>query len=228
MKADTLQTKPVLGQGIYTLPDIAFLLDISYPKVSRWIKSFWNDKFGSKYGGTYSWSVDLTKAVNFYTLIELYTFYRLAEAGVTTNSALKAHEILSAQFETPYPFANKMVLNGMKALDRQVVFEQSDGSIYSLDIYKQFKIEFVKEFFKNLDFDSNSLVYKFWPKGKALEVVCDPTHQFGQPVIEGTNILSETIFRLYLAKEPVEFISELYEIPVARVVKAIEFHSSAA
>jgi hypothetical protein len=45
MKAQ-LQTKPVLGTGIYTMSDIALILGIPYPKVNRWINSFWNDRFG--------------------------------------------------------------------------------------------------------------------------------------------------------------------------------------
>lgn len=142
-----LQTKTIIGQGIYTLPDIAFLLNISYLKVSRWIHSFWDEKFGSKYGDTYTWIVDLTKAVNFYTLIELFTFYRLSEAGVKTRAALKAHHILSEQYNSPYPFANQKVLKGIRTDGSNVLFEQIDGSIYSIDIFTQFKIEFVKDFF---------------------------------------------------------------------------------
>ncbi|MCX6273260.1 MAG: DUF433 domain-containing protein [Bacteroidetes bacterium] len=228
MTTETLQTKPILGQGIYTMPDIAFLLGLSYPKVNRWINSFWNDKFGSKYGNTYSWIVDLTKAVNFYTLIELYTFYQLSAAGVSTKEVIKAHEILSDQFNTPYPFATKQVLSGIRTDGHKVLFDRFDHGIYSVDIHRQFKIEFVREFYKNLEFDSNSLVIRFYPKGKERSIVCDPAHQFGQPVIDGTNILSETVYRMHLAKEPMRFIADLYEIPVSKVKNAIDFHKSVA
>jgi uncharacterized protein (DUF433 family) len=225
---ETIQTKPLLGKGIYTIPDMAFILGLPYPKVLRWINSFWNDKFGSKYGYTYSWNVDLTKAVNFYTLIELYTFYQLSCAGVNTREILKAHEILSSQFNTPYPFATKPVLESIKTDGRKVLFEQVDGGIYTVDISKQFQIGFIKEFYKNLDFNSGSLVIRFWPIGKDKSIVCDPTHQFGQPIIEGTNIQSESIYRMFLAKEPINFIASLYDIPAQKVKNAVEFHKSAA
>ena len=225
---ETFQTKPILGMGIYTIPDIAKILGIKYYVANKWINSFWNDRFGKKYGGSYSWNIDLTKAINFPTLIELYTFYQLHVAGVSTKEILNAHEILSEQFNTPFPFAMKSVLNQIRTDGKKVLFEQKDGSIFSVDVYKQFKIAFIKEFFKNLEFDQNSIANRLWPLGKDKSIVCDPHHQFGQPVIEGTNIQSEAIYRMYLAKEPMSFIASLYEIPVKKVRHAIDFHISAA
>ena len=225
---DSLQTTPVIGAGIYTIPDIALILGIPYSKVLRWINSFWNDRFGNQYQYSYSWNVDLTKAVNFHTLIELFTFYELSQAGVSTRELLKVHDILSDQYSTHYPFATKMILDGLRTDGKKVLFEQKDGSIYTVDGTLQFKLGFVKEFFKNLDFASDSLAMRFWPIGKEKKIVCDPHHQFGQPVIAGTNIQSEVLYKMYLAKEPIKFIAELYELPVISVKNAIEFHKTAA
>ncbi len=225
---NTIQTKPKLGTGIYTLPDIALILGIPYPKVVRWVNSFWNDRFGSRYGQSYTWTVDLTKAVNFPTLIELFTFYQLSNAGVSTRELLKAHEILSVQYNTQYPFATKKILESLRTEGKKVLFEQKDGSIYTVDLTKQFKLNFIREFYINLDFGTDSLAARFWPNGKDKSVVCDPHHQFGQPTIEGTNIQSETLYKMYLAEEPVEFIADLYELPVIQVENAIEFHKTAA
>lgn len=225
---DTIQAKPELGTGIYTLPDIALILGIPYYKVSRWVNKFWNDRLGSRYGYEYTWSIDLTKAVNFPTLIELFTFYQLSTAGVSTRELLKAHEILSDQFNTRFPFATKKVLAGLNTDGKKVLFEQKDGSIFSVDVAKQFKLEFVRDFYKNLDFGTEHMAVRFWPIGKDKSVVCDPHHQFGQPTIKGTNIQSETLYKMYMADEPIEFIAELYEIPVKKVKDAIEFHKTAA
>ena len=225
---DILQTKPILGRGIYTIPDMAAILGIPYSKVLRWINNFWNDRFGSKYGYSYSWNVDLTKAVNFPTLIELFTFYELSMAGVKTIEILQAHDILSKEYDTFYPFATKLILDSIRTDGRKILFEQKDGTIHSIDASKQFKLGFIREFFKNLDFDSNSLAIRFWPLGKEKSIVCDPHHQFGQPIIEGTNIQSEALYRMYLAKEPINFIASLYEVSPQSVKHAIEFHDKAA
>jgi len=225
---DALQSKPLLGKGIYTIPDMASILGIPYPKVLRWTNKFWNDRFGSQYQSSYSWNVDLTKAVNFHTLIEIYLFYELSQAGVKTKEILGAHEILSKQFDTYYPFAIKEVLNNIRTDGTKVLFEQKNGSIYTVDATKQFKLGFIREFFKNLDFGSDSLAVRFWPIGKERSIICDPHRQFGQPIIKGTNIQAETIYRMYLADEPIDFIASIYEISRKNVLDAIELHKRAA
>lgn len=222
------QTKPLLGKGIYTVPDIAMILGIPYSKVNRWINSFWNDRFAAGYGETYTWKVDLTKAVNFHTLIELNTFYQLSLAGVSSREILKVHEFLSLQFNTAYPFARKDVIPHLRSDGKKVLFEQNDESIYIIDSTRQFKLGIIKDFFKNLDFGSNSLATKLWPLGKGKSIVCDPLHQFGQPVIDGTNIIAEVIFELYKAGEPTWFISDLYTIDESKVIDAISFCKKAA
>jgi len=109
-----------------------------------------------------------------------------------------------------------------------VHFEQSDGSIYTIDSARQFKLAIIKEFFKNLDFGSDSVANRLWPLGKDKSIVCDPNHQFGQPVITGTNIIAEAIYELYQAGEPPKFISELYDIDEEKVNDAISFCKMAA
>jgi len=225
---DTLQTKPMLGTGIYTILDIALILGFPYTKVLRWINSFWNDRFAVNYGEAYTWKVDLTKAVNFQTLVELNTFYQLNLAGVSSREILRVHDLLSNQFQTPYPFARKDIINHLRSDGKKILFEQKDGSIYALDITKQFNLGIIKDFFKNLDFGANSLATKLWPLGKDKSIVCDPHHQFGQPVISGTNIIAEAIFELYNAGEPTWFIGELYSLDETKIIDAIAFCKKAA
>jgi uncharacterized protein (DUF433 family) len=224
---NTLQTKPLLGTGIYTIPDIAMILRLPYAKINRWINIFWNDKFGQKYGVKYSWAVDLTRAVNFFTLIEIYTFYQLSQSGLVSKEILNAHEILSEKYQTPYPFANEEILHCLRSDGGKVIFEQDDGVIYSVDKHKQTYLNFIKEFYKNLDFGNDSLAVRLWPLGKEKSIVCDPHHQFGQPVISGTNILADVISDLYKGGDSIKFIAKTYGIKISQVKDAIEYAKAA-
>jgi len=100
----------------------------------------------------------------------------LSNAGVSTRELLKAHEILSVQYNTQYPFATKKILESLRTEGKKVLFEQKDGSIYTVDLTKQFKLNFIREFYINLDFGTDSLAARFWPNGKDKSVVCDPHH----------------------------------------------------
>src|SRR5688572_17207686 len=89
-----------LGNGIYTIPDLAFILSLPQPKVRRWLNDFYNIRLGEKYKGKYSWGDKRDKATNFLTLIEFYVFYKLRENKVTTNMILTAHQEMAKQLRT--------------------------------------------------------------------------------------------------------------------------------
>jgi uncharacterized protein (DUF433 family) len=221
----TVFHKQQMGSGIYTLPDIARILGYPQSKVRRYIKDYWDDRLGKKlFNETYSWKNEKIKAVNFYVLIELYTCFLLREQGASAQSIMKARESMIKELHTPYPFASHKVLLAGK----RILYELED-LIISADGSKQLNItEIIKEFAKNIDFDKNNLAIRFWPKGKNNSIVVDPHHQFGQPVINGTNINAEGIFSMYQSSEPLEAIGILYDLTEKQVKDAINFYKSFA
>ena len=219
--------KLAIGNGIYTVPDIARILQLPYSKVNTWLNEYWDGKLGRAFKGKYSWRVDSTRAVGFHTLIEFYVMMQFAEAGVKPTQVLKAHNELSKQFKSIFPFAQQQVINNISTDGKKIYFN-IDGTAMSLDGSKQFNLDFIKIFFRKLDFDNELLAARLWPLGRNKAVVCDPQHKFGQPVINGTNIQTEAIYQMYLAKEPIAFIASLYELPEKKVKDAISFHKNAA
>lgn len=215
-----------LNNGIYTLPEVSKILRLPYYKVHKWINSYWDTKLGSVFEGRYSWIVKDSKAISFHTLIEFYILILLAEAGVSIKNVLKAHIELSKQYETAFPFAQKSILEGIRTTGKKIYFETKDG-IISLDGTKQFNLDFIRVFFKNLDFDNELIATRFWPLGKEKNIIVDPMRQFGHPVLGSTNIYPETVYNLYKAGEPIEFIAFTYEIESKLVLDAIDYCEAA-
>ena len=221
------ENKLQLGNGIFTTQEIAQILRLPYHKVRKWITQYWDGELGDFYEKNYSWSINHSKAVGFHTLIEFYVMMQFAEAGVKTREVLNAHKELSLFYNTNFPFAQKEVLDNIHT-DKSKIYLNRNGDTISLDGSKQFNLDIIKVFFQNLDFDNDMLASRFWPLGKNHKIVCDPHHKFGQPVISGTNIQSEVIYKMYLANEPIAFIASVYEITSKDVKDAIEFHKKAA
>lgn len=223
-----MQHKPILGTGIYTIPDVASILKLPYFKVNKWINVFWDGKLGKEFQQMYTWNIGLNKAVNFYTLVELNIFYQLSKAGVSSGEILEAHKQLSKDFNSPYPFAMKNVINSLRTDGRKVLIETSQSDIHSLAKGKQFYLTFIRDYLKNLDFDNGDLALRYWPIGKDHSIVCDPHHKFGMPVINGTNIQTQVIYDMYKSNEPIEFISSLFDITSSQVLDVVKFHQDAA
>jgi uncharacterized protein (DUF433 family) len=212
-----------LGIGVYTIPDIANILNLKYSKVERLLNEYWDKRFANDLGEKYSWSFGKSKAVSFHTLVEFYIFFQLKEAGVTTQRILKAHSELSEIFNTAFPFALSTIIDGINCFGKKIVFEIKKDEFIDLDSTKQLNLNFIKSFVEKLDFDRNHLAEKFYPLGKNHSVVVDPHHQFGQPVITDTNIFPETIYKLYSSKESKKFIASSFDLSLKQVNDAIEY-----
>ena len=142
-----LENKPQLGYGIYTIPDIALILQIPNYKVSRWVTDYWDSRFGLDFNKKYSWSDGKSKAISFHTLIELYTFYQLSKAGVHSSKIIEAHKILTVKFDTPFPFATSQILENISTDGKRIYFEEGDEIIFNIDKTFQLNLRFISDFF---------------------------------------------------------------------------------
>ena len=79
------ENKVEIGNGIYTLPDLAKILDLDYYKIRRLLNEYWDKRFAKDFRSKYSWLVGNSRAVSFHTLIEFYIFYQFKDLGVSTQ-----------------------------------------------------------------------------------------------------------------------------------------------
>jgi uncharacterized protein (DUF433 family) len=217
-----------IGRGLYTVSEISKILRLPYYKVNRWLNKYWDGQLGKAFNTTYSNKIKSTKAVSFYTLIEFYVCYQLLNAQVPIKNIIKARLELTKKYGSNYPFAQKDILLNIKTDGSKVFIELGNNDILSLDGTQQLNITFIKQFYKNLDFDKELMATRYWPLGKAKSVIVDPKHQFGHPVVENTNIYPETLFGLYRGGESIEVIAKLYDLTENEVKDAIEYCYQAA
>lgn len=214
-----------LGKGIYSVPDIAFLLGLPKPKVRRWLNDFWDERLAEKGGQKYSWGEGRDKATDFYTLVEFYVFYQLREKGVQARAIFSAYYEMAKHLHTKHPFASAQVLTDGKS----ILYTLEDGTTIATDKTRQVALrEIIEAFCQKIEFADNQLAEKYYPLGKTVPVVVSPHHQFGQPVIEHTNILAETIYDMHSSGESNAFLARLYDISTEQVKAAITLFTKQA
>ena len=214
-----------IGQGIYTAADAARILKMPYPKANYWFKYYAKQKLSLTAEYIYHFPLRAIIAVNFLTLIEMYVFYILKENGVKTSKIVKAHTIMSNFSRTPYPFAKEDIyINSNK---KSLLFGGDDQLITADEHLQTVLIQGLKLFIDKVQFNDERIANKFYPLGKDKTIVVNPENQFGQPIIEGTNILTESIYNLSVGGDSHEFIANLYDISLKNVEDAIEFAKAA-
>jgi uncharacterized protein (DUF433 family) len=220
----TFDEKPIisLGTGIYTMPDVAAILDLPLPKVRRWFRSYWAAQFGESTNTRFSEGEGRELVVNFHTLIEFYVFYCLRESGVSVQRIVNAHKILEERLKTPHPFATATILAEQGG---RILFDEI-GQLIRADKSLQLVIrQFIEPFCRNIEFGSDKLAKTFYPLGRESSIVVDPRRRFGQPVISNTNITPDTVFGLHRAGESNEFIGRIYDLTAKQVADAIAYNS---
>lgn len=211
---DTITT-PKLGEGIFLTNDVATILRLPYSKVRSLMKSYWHG---------YSFGDEKNRAVNFYALIEFYTYYKLRELGVPASEIKKAHSILGKDMNVRYPFA----LSGIRTDGKKLWYEEL-GNIIKIDGKKQYIIkEFLNQFLLKIDFGKSNIAERFYPLSNSKKVVVDPMHQFGQPTISGRNITTSAIRKLHEGGETIKNISNLYDLKQSQVVDALNYYKRTA
>ena len=213
---------PKLGEGIFLIKDVADILGLPYYKVRHFINEYWDKRFYDDMDGRYSFGSKRDKAVNFYTLIEFYTFYKLREKNIPSQTIHKAHHFLAKELKTPYPFAHA----GIRTLGKEI-WAEIGNNILKLDGRMQLAFgQIIKPLLHKIEYGNDNIANKFYPLSNSKNVVVDPLHQYGQPTIKGTNIKTTTIFNLYIGGEPYKFISDLYNIPLQKVKDAVLYHKT--
>ena len=207
---------PKLGEGIYLTNDIAEILKLPYHKVKYIMNAFWHG---------YTFGEKRSRAVNFFALIEFHTYYYLREKGYAPAYLKNFHHQLSKDLNTCYPFASIRVHTPKEKTDKSQIWYEYMGYLMKGDGRQQPSIRsFVEPFLKQIEFGDDLLAKRFYPLHKSKNVVVDPQHQFGQPVINGTNLQTKTIYTLFEAGETKSNICILYDISVKQVNDAISYH----
>ena len=217
-----------LGGWVYTTSDIARILQLPQHKVRRWVSGYW--KIGESGHRLLAapvidrgiWKSHDSRAMNFYALIEIFTFMALRGLGVSLQKIRQARTELTERFKTTYPFAShKLLCDGTQIL---VILEDIVNPMFLCEQGQIALKEIVEPFCQKIDFSRQTkLAEKYWPLGRNRAVIVDPNHGFGRPTILGTNITTETIASLVRAGEAPHVVTGLFNIDIDAVKDAVEF-----
>jgi len=215
------QIRPTIGEGIFLIRDVSEILLLPYSKVRYWLIEFWEGRFSKDY--RYVLGSKENRSVNFYTLIEFYTFYHLRLHGLSSQKIQKLYSRLSKELNTEYPFARTIHTDG------RALWYEALGELIKVDGKLQLDIKsFLIPFLKKIEFNNEGLAKRYFPLDNSKNIVIDPMHQFGAPTITGTNIKAYTISEFYKSGENIETICNLYNISESQASDAVQYFNRAA
>ncbi|MEX6633480.1 hypothetical protein [Hyphococcus lacteus] len=217
----------LLEMGIYTIPDVAELVEATQEDVRIWVEGKKNrqdpvitNQLGRVGGKT---------AVSFANLMELRFIARFSNAGVRLNEIRNIMDEAKELLDHPHPFATRSVF---KTDGRKIVAELARKNglnlIYDLrSTNYEMPSVVMKSFKENVIFDPDGEAIQWTPRPDiAPNVIVHPCIAFGHPVLKRSQIPTETLAKSVKVEGNIGFVADIYDISERYVREAVKFEAS--
>lgn len=231
----------LLGIGIYSRGEVGRLLNLSTGRVSSWVRGYrymWGPKERRRRGEqpavikTDIPTIEGSLAISFLELVELFVVKQFRDKGIPLQTVRVAWNHAARAFKTRHPFANKRVFTDGGRIF--VALREDEAAPDVLEVSSRrtpFQIiagPVFKHSLQEIEFDEHTeLARRWWPQGRSVPIVLDPTVAFGAPVVVGTRVPTATLAR-YAETRSVEGVADAFELASDRIEAAVRFESQLA
>jgi uncharacterized protein (DUF433 family) len=214
----------LIEAGIYTIPEAAELVGAPQASVRVWIEGHTGkqdpiieNQLGQVAGKT---------AVSFANLMELRFIARFVKAGVGLREVRKIMREASETLRHPHPFATRTVFKtDGKKIVAEIARRHGLELIYDLRS-RNYEMPNVvmKTFREDVIFDPNGEMAAWRPRiNIAPNVIVHPRIAFGRPVLERSQIPTETLAKAVKVEGNTRFVAGIFEVPERQVRQAVKF-----
>lgn len=212
---------PILGHGIYTIPEAARLVHTSAGRLKAWFCG-WPRRPGPITTSDYSEPVDSFRVISFLDLIDALVVAALREKGVPFQYLRKVQRALARDLGRPHPFSYKKlytegyhVFAEMAAEDKTLRFKEIVANQYA------FK-SILSPFLDAVQYTEQTLTAMQWRPYAG--VVIDPQRRFGKPIVESAGIPTSILMAAYRANNrDLAAVADWYGVAPHDITTAVEF-----
>jgi uncharacterized protein (DUF433 family) len=223
-----------IGQGIYSVSEVARLTDIDARKIMRWLIGYqYNNRTGSGevdpvFHSSYK-AVNGKIALSFLDMVEIRFVDAFRKHGVSWRAIRIASHKAAELLGRDHPFSMRKFLTDGKTIIARIAQEQNDIELIDLvtDQYEFDKI-ITPFLYEGLDFSKHDTATRWWPLGKKHSIVIDPQRSFGKPILDKYNIPTATIVASYKGNKSYAEIAKWFEIDLRSVKDAVDFERNLA
>jgi uncharacterized protein (DUF433 family) len=217
----------LLESGIYTIPEVAELVDAKQDEVRVWVEG----RPGKQRPVIENEIGRLGKkvAVSFTNLMELRFVAYFSNAGVRLNEIRAILKEAKATLNHPHPFATNVVFRtDRKKIVAEIADKNGVKNIYDLKS-KNYEMRDVVlcSLEDDVTFDPRGDAIAWRPRPHtAPNVYLHPSISFGQPVLMPSRTPTDVVAKAVMVEGSATVVADLYEIPLAQVREAVAFEKN--
>lgn len=214
----------LLESGIYSVTDARYLIGLRDMRVRRWIDGDRRTNAGAILQNELGWFGGKL-AFSFVNLMEMRFLAFFADAGVNIRSIRIMAEEAKSVLKHPHPFATSTVFKtDGKKIYAETHRQTGDDQLYNLyDRNFELKPIIAQSLKAGVVYDPSGLVRAWYPrKDTAPNVIVQPKHAFGRPVLRDSGIPTKTLADA-AEVDSVATVARWFDVPKNRVEEAIRF-----
>lgn len=213
----------MLGEGVYTLADVARLIGAPGATVRAWFKGRADRDAGPVFHGDYQ-PHGGDYAVSFLDLIDALVASRFRAEGVKMAVVRRSYEKMKEQLNTPHPFCHELLYTDGRTVIRNATGEIRDPVMLDV-ISDQQHFEQTVSPLSDVDYAADTRLAAQWRIHRG--VLVHPNISFGKPVVRGTGACTHVIYHQFLANDSnASLVADLFELSESQVMHAVEFEQS--
>jgi uncharacterized protein (DUF433 family) len=224
--------RSLLGIGVYTVPEAAWMTNVSPPRIRRWLRGYKFRVGGKTHTSSAVWKPDLpvledALALSFRDLMEVRFVDYFLKQGVSWRMLRLAAGYAGEIVNSTHPFSTKMFKTDGKTIFAD--FErQGTRKIFNV-IKHQYTIpDFIAPYlYDGLEFKENH-PSRWFPLCNSKRVVIDPAISFGQPVVNPEGVPTLILARAFEVEKNIDRVSYWYNVPKKSVQDAVNYQQRLA
>lgn len=219
----------LIGVGLYTPAEAGRLLRVSASKITRWLRG--HTIKGKPYPALWTPEIDLGDDrlfLGFRDLMEVRVADAFIRAGVSAVRVRAAIHIAREAIGRDHPLSTDRFRTDGREIFLRIIETGPDGEEreHLLNLFRR-QYEFkgiIDPILKTVDFGEDGGPLLWWPGGRRLNVVVDPTRAFGQP-IDASSSVPTTVLAAAAQQEGIIGAARAYEVSEASIRRAVEFEA---
>ncbi len=227
-----MATNKLVGIGLYTIPEAARLTGVSTQRIRGWLKGYKYPIKSGKKEGKPVWRSDIEKidgiyGLSFLDLMEVKMINAFLEKGVKWKTIREAAQKACEMFRNNHPFTLRRFQTDGNRIFTELLTKEEKERLLDLNKEQFVAKDIVEQSFKDLEFDENKQVARWYPEKNKI-IVVDPQRAFGAPILYDEGIPTFVLATAFHAQKSYDEVAEWYAIKPAMVKAAVEFEERLA
>lgn len=220
---------PLVGIGLYTVPEAARLTRVPSQSIRRWIGGYTYRRAGNVRESPPVWSSQIprtegTVCLGFLDLLEIRFVNAFRRHGVSWSVIRLAAKRACDVFRQDHPFSRQRFKTDGRSIFAEIIEAEAETKLLDL-VRSQYAFHKVVSptLYASLDFSSHDEAIRWYPMWPKRQIVVDPQRAFGRPIVAREGVPAAALAKAVEVDGSTENIAKWYDVSKQSVEAAVAF-----